>query len=264
MRKDMFKVIVERPRPGSRHLSDQYNGYRKAKTVKLDENFDCVDEFSGKSKIPMKGKYVSERKYFNENLNPLRRFLEKSVGRRWDDVYSEICETLDTNSTIKQHVRQHVPDFITTKVRFGENGEVYDSNRWYSRSPLYAGALYVDPNTNIICVAKKYVPQYIAKREADRKNELENVRHFDKDGNYYVPIKSWRNAGTKEVGFYFKKIDNVWFKFNHVIVDRYESYYEKQDNDLVLVRRLYKTNELVKSTASKKEIRDYGLNKPLP
>jgi hypothetical protein len=58
-------------------------------------------------------------KMLNENLAPLRRFLERQIGRPWDKVYSEIAERLRVDSTVQQHVREHLRDFVATRPRRG-------------------------------------------------------------------------------------------------------------------------------------------------
>ena len=41
-------------------------------------------------------------------MKPLERFLEKSVGRNWNKVYSEIRERIDPRRAIGLHVLQHL------------------------------------------------------------------------------------------------------------------------------------------------------------
>ncbi len=63
---------------------------------------------------PMRG--PAKTKWLNENLAPLKRFLGKQVGRPWDKVYSEIAENLKPTSTVQQHVRDHIEDFVALKT----------------------------------------------------------------------------------------------------------------------------------------------------
>jgi hypothetical protein len=51
-------------------------------------------------------------KVLNENLAPLRRYLEAQVGRPWDKIYSEIAANLCVSNTVQQHVRDHIKDFV--------------------------------------------------------------------------------------------------------------------------------------------------------
>ncbi|MGB0907228.1 MAG: hypothetical protein ACPGVT_07025 [Maricaulaceae bacterium] len=118
MREDMFKVIVERPRRGSRYAIKSKIRY---------------DKHSDRSRVTGK-RLVMEAtgctKYLNENLAPLRRYLGRQIGRRWDDVFSEICARLDTGSTVKMHVREHLDDFVTRKVWRDDEGVLMASAHW--------------------------------------------------------------------------------------------------------------------------------------
>ena len=98
MRKDMAKVIVTR----ARILEDTV---RKGRCL--------PDEIQPKA-LGLR-RHARERggfKILNENLAPLRRYLEAQVGRPWDKVYSEIAANLRVSSTVQQHVRDHLTDFV--------------------------------------------------------------------------------------------------------------------------------------------------------
>ena len=120
MREDMFKVIVERPRWGSRHGVRSKLRHDKVPDRKHATGRRMVLEGEGWTK------------YLNENLAPLKRYLHKQVGRPWNKVYSEICEHLDTGSTVKQHVRDHLTDFILIDVKVTRDGSLMASNHWGS------------------------------------------------------------------------------------------------------------------------------------
>ncbi len=111
MRADMFKVVVERPRWGASHAS----------SPKLKRTPDPFIQHIGlKRHAAIAARYS---KSLNENLAPLVRFLRSRRGRPWDSVFSEICATLDTGSTIKMHVRSHIEDFVLTRISVGRHGE---------------------------------------------------------------------------------------------------------------------------------------------
>ena len=116
MRADMFKVIVERPRWGAGH----------APSVKLRKDKDPRKQVGLKRHAQQQAAYT---KMLNENLAPLRRFLGRRVGRRWNDVYSEICAGLDTGSVVKMHVRQHLPDLVVLRIAHGRYGELLHQGR---------------------------------------------------------------------------------------------------------------------------------------
>lgn len=142
MRKDMAKVIVERPRLGS-------GWRRKGRTRVLvdDEGAPLrARDRDGGNKKPQRTKQL------NENLAPLRRFLESNVGRPWRKVHSELAEHIRPTSTVQQHVLDHVRDFVTTDTAM-KDGEVVVKLR-YGRSaePVKKSwaYLYVHPKTGLL------------------------------------------------------------------------------------------------------------------
>ncbi|MEO1661985.1 MAG: hypothetical protein AAFR51_13420 [Pseudomonadota bacterium] len=141
MREDMFKVIVERPRWGSRHA------------VKSKLRYDKVPGRKRATGRRMALENAGWTKSLNENLAPLKRYLHKQVGRPWDKVYSEISAHLDANSTVKQHVRDHLRDFILIKVTIAGDGSYSAAAQqwWGPSAPQHWWAeLYVDPRDGLI------------------------------------------------------------------------------------------------------------------
>jgi hypothetical protein len=144
MRSDMARVIVERPRIPAfntrkgrrRPLEDlpSHEGMRRSRAM-------CGD-----------------RKELNENLTPLRRYLERQVGRPWDKVYSEIAAHLRVDSIVQQHVRDHLRDFVSVKPRRLNHGwgSVGCGDLWWQR-------LYVDPVTGLLCRTDR-LPEEKARR----------------------------------------------------------------------------------------------------
>lgn len=41
---------------------------------------------------------------FKDKLNPVERWLEKQVGRQWDDIYSEVRQRFDARTTAGRHI----------------------------------------------------------------------------------------------------------------------------------------------------------------
>jgi hypothetical protein len=139
MRADMFKVIVERPRWGSRFIE----------SVKLRKDRSDRKSVGLKRHIAVSGIWS---KSLNENLAPLKRYLARQVGRRWDDVFSEICAHLDTGSTVKMHVRQHLGDFVLIGIAYGRKGEMIHDGRVIrpDRRNCRGAEYYVDPDDGIL------------------------------------------------------------------------------------------------------------------
>src|ERR1700674_5320268 len=103
MREDMARVIVERPRI-------KVFNCRKGRY----QDWDDVPSHQGMRRAhALRG----DRKQLNENLAPLRRYLEGQIGRPWSKVYSEIAQNLRVDSAIQQHLRDHLRDFVAVKPR---------------------------------------------------------------------------------------------------------------------------------------------------
>lgn len=139
MRADMFKVIVERPRRGSRY----------APAVKLKKDRNPYKQIGLKRHVREKN-IIS--KGLNENLAPLVRFIQRRVGRRWDDVFGEICAGLDTGSTVKMHVREHLGDFVLIGIARGRHGELLHEGRVIrpDRRNCRGSEYYVDPDDGVL------------------------------------------------------------------------------------------------------------------
>jgi len=172
MREDMFKVIVERPRWGSRH----------APKAKLRH-----DKLPGRKRATGRRQALEQNGYtkcLNENLAPLKRYLMKQVGRPWDKVYSEVSEHLDTSSTVKQHVRDHLSDFIMINVTLDRDGGFMAAGHWGALRPpeSWWAKLYVDPNDGLIKRTDKLcrklgVKNFRAKLREDRQRRAQGWRY---------------------------------------------------------------------------------------
>ena len=139
MRKDMFKVIVERSRLGGGHMRPGRR-HRSLEDLPVRESI--------KTPLQRSGKF----KKLNEHLQPLRRFLHKQVGRPWAKVYSEISRELRVDSAVQQHVRDHITDFVATHV-FERKGKLFFTKPESGHTAALHGSsleLWVDPHTGIL------------------------------------------------------------------------------------------------------------------
>jgi hypothetical protein len=131
MRDDMAKVIVERPRIPA------FNS-RKGRSRPLDD----LPQHEGMRRHHLLN---GDGKTLNENLKPLRRFLESQVGRSWDKVYAEIAAHLRVDNAVQQHVRDHLRNFVAITPRRVAAGWRHrpETHLWYQ-------ILYVDPATGLL------------------------------------------------------------------------------------------------------------------
>ena len=183
MRDDMFKVIVERPRLGG--------------SVSIERPVGAFDE-DARAHESLKHRHM-QRKWLNENLNPLRRWLERQVDRPWDKVYSELCAGIDVRSTVQQHIRQHVEDFVAVTVLVID-GELFVPG--YSGPEPLVGRwggprLYVDPRTGIL-------------RRNRKRDTVRAQRRAERNSRWEVPCPHPRRIVSDSVQLH--RLDGVWYE----------------------------------------------------
>ena len=183
MRKDMYKVIVERPRRGGGWKAERQPGT------------DPEDQPQHES---LKFRHHS-RKWLNENLNPLRRYLGRQVGRRWDEVYSELCANIDRRNTVQQHIHEHLGDFVALRVQTIDGALHYERGYGGPRrlDERWAPKLYVDPVGGLLLINHAGLQ---AEREARR--------------NYLQSRKPQAPADVRPVDELHQllRIDGIWYE----------------------------------------------------
>lgn len=188
MRDDMFEVIIERPRHKSRARFPRK--FRRRDAVATRHDPERLGFAAGIGLVD---------KSLNENLAPLRRYLERQIDRPWNKVWSEISAKLRPDSTVQQHVRDHVEDFVAIKT-FVKDGAIWTagSGRFYSRPhPLKeSGAkLFVDPRSGLLRRNKYYQTRWQFKAKvrerAQRMREVSptvQIHRFGKHGWWEVVL----------------------------------------------------------------------------
>lgn len=149
MRADMDKVIVERPRHGSRERSRK-KGYRKyLQSIPVEEL---------PRNEPMLGRWHGHGKWLNEHLGPMRRFLRSNVGRPWNKVHQELCEHVSFANAVQSHVLDHIYDYVNIHVDVRDASRVFlrhFHHHWGgNRRQLNDGEMYVCPKTGILRVVR--------------------------------------------------------------------------------------------------------------
>ena len=91
---------------------------------------------------------------FDDNLEPLLRFLQQSVGRRWDDVYAELSQKLDRSTVTGLHVFDHLQQYLEP-YSFQKSKEKIE--HYSLRKDGVARNFRVHPVTGILCA---YNPNY--------------------------------------------------------------------------------------------------------
>ena len=186
MRSDMYKVIVERPRTGA--------GWAKP-------GRELRDPDERPSHEGMRHRLNTSRKWLNENLRPLQRWLDRQAGRRWDAVYAELCKNVDRRNTVQQHIHEHLRDFVEVDV-YESEGQLYAIRRWRGAVALAESYcdLYVDPRNGCLM-----------------RNEAAFVRRVRKRDEHRLAVHA-RQAGWRE-GFrivdrdvQLHRLDGIWYR----------------------------------------------------
>lgn len=173
MRKDMSKVIVERPRLGRSRA-----GLKPGRTrVVADDDGEPLRTSRGPAREPKAP--PPKTKSLNENLNPLKRYLAAQVGRPWNKVYAEISQHLKPSSTVQQHVRDHLEDFVAVKTRM-KSGKVVIAPRYGGERPLDQDYcyFYVHPRTGLLRKNESRVSFQRAQRMARQRAAAELARRM--------------------------------------------------------------------------------------
>ena len=248
MRDDMDKLLAERPRIG--HNDPNLDVQRgRAYTTRHREDLEALDDLPKRDS--MKRFDWGWGKEFNENLNPLRRFLKSNVGRKWDDVYSELREHIDPKSTIQNHIMQHLWHYVERDIVLDEEGHPCKRSRWeggYARlwKSRYGTAFYVHPLNG------KLLEPPVHPKDPNRKPWG------------YDPNKWTASDGTE-----FYRRNGIWFMWVSVYAGSDYDYESRYGRDPVSGQYLYmpfpipgtwgKKYKTVEQQCSKKELKKYGL-----
>lgn len=211
MRKDFAKLLVERERVGG-------DGNRKGRQPR---DPDDLPRKQGMRKAHR------DRKTFNENLAPLKRFLNSQVGRPWNKVYSELCEHISLDNTVQRHILEHLFWYVERHVHT-EGKKVFRKEAHYGHySELWDKALYVDPKSGILRRYKRQ--EKIGPKQAYRDDfhtdfnrllsgsKSQTVLH---DNTFW---KVYQNPGTGEWDLFNKANEtHARIDFNHIATNFYK------------------------------------------
>lgn len=191
MRKDMSKVVIERPRHG--HSLPSRRTSLRIRHYDIDHDYDDLPKrVSGSRNKHIQAASVWEIKYFSDLLGPLRRFLRSNVGRPWDKIYSELSQNLDKRKTTGIHVFEHLEWEVSLNCYIGKDGKVY-TRRAY-RKPQSADGFYVHPRTGLLCWID---PNLKWKAERENRKAEEKARN------------SWRVAINGKR--HYVKLNGIWY-----------------------------------------------------
>jgi hypothetical protein len=253
MREDLNKLLCERERPRS---WDHYSNYRNldrferqyVDAFEFDDD-EVLDPFTGVgsgSRESMKYRYGYDSKQFNENLNPLWGVVRKNVGRKWDKVYSELCEVFDKRSVINQHILTHLFDFVELNVVVTD-GKLWVNQRYYSHPRLLRDSdveYYVDPRDGIL------------KRNAHRKS----YKVVQRELNAAKKVEEAKTKRVVDADTELHLINGVWFEVKFAVfegttkVTMIKNSWSKNTYASTSIEYPYKYDVLLKKTVNARRV----------
>lgn len=228
MRSDMDKVIVERPRYGSR-LPSKKKGYRKLIQTTPFENLP--------TKEPMLGRWKGLEKSLNEHLGPMRRFLRSNVGRPWNSIHRELCEHISFSNAVQAHVLQHIDQYVRQNVHVESPSRVFivGGNPWFANHPLRIDEMYVCPRSGLLKVVVK-------SRQSNPRQRLataQGVMYLMRDG-------LWWEVKVRKREPWLGHLWDVWMECDVSRLAPQETYEIYGDDLFATSKRLLMPNEAKK------------------
>lgn len=208
MRKDMGKVITERPRGGSRSRNKKYG-----ESIRWDGHDGNYDNQPKRVTSSARGQYGYDAREFTDVLGPVKGFIRKNVGRPWNKVYSEVCKVLDKRKVTHKHVIDHMFQWVETSPIFCPDGYWRSPDNIYSRlnddgQLEYYGMepeFIVHPKTGLLVANKPRESKgaRIARwREREKQNQKDTVK-IDESSCY-------------------RKINDIWYRCKIREADKHE------------------------------------------
>lgn len=159
----------------------------------------------------------------------MRKYLKSQVGRKWDDVWSDIAATHDVRNYSDAEFRDAIKSWVHFDVVINEDG-MYDrkGGRLYSyRTDEY----YVDENGIL-----KIIPKNKRYRYSPPKSKFVRFNGFE----YYKHEGLWYEVVTKSVKDIHRLPTENWFKFSYVDafgVPYYNAFSHYKEESVVVTKR---------------------------
>lgn len=228
MRKDFGKCVTEIPRSGSRNRNVKIK--RFGKFVVVDGELD----YEGITRIPVSWKAAilayGDHKEFGDKLGPILNFLKSSCGRLWNDVHSELSQTLGNAPWPVQHIlKDHINVAVNTYRGVDDN--VYVCGKYgVEKAAGYGYPFYVEPETGIL-------REFKSKRTYRQIERSRKVSERKKIAETFVEIEGLRS---------YQKLKGIWYyaeseliDYQGPSIDMRSRYYRRQSiqRDAVIVRK---------------------------
>ena len=151
------------------------------KIFKDKENFPTKEKMHPKWRSHGREVEITKR-YFNF----LHRLLRKSIGRKWNDVYSELKEIFIKNNHLEMFTEEYISRFICINPIY-KNGEIYRNSRnVYAQTKLSNDDLYVNSDGIITAHKTMTYKQIVRKNEQEKLDLVTRHNGFIADGLWFV------------------------------------------------------------------------------
>jgi len=249
MRPDFPKLLCERERIGSSTRS--YRDVRRQENnLQLVEGDDGVESDAPRKRSMKKPQVAGyNNKTLNENLNPLKKWLLKNVGRPWNKVYSELRQQFKPTSAINLHIYEHLFGYVELHASINDKGEVCGQPHWREPRPLQHGELYVDKH-GILC--------------NPRRRRGETTRH----GLRQPPTARPADYVAIDKSSALAKVDGLWYRVatitrERTLWDGWKDIWSEAHHDKINPRTVFgwpfNIVAVSRKQLSTKELRSYGL-----
>ena len=115
-KKNLARTAIEGGRYGRNKWERRYS-HRTDRAAernymsKVEHDVEYFDDYDIKPSAPV-------YKEFKDKLSPMYRWLHAQVGRKWDEVRSEVAEKFDTRTTAGRHITyDHLLSSVEEKPR---------------------------------------------------------------------------------------------------------------------------------------------------
>lgn len=132
MRRDMNKVLTESPRAGGNDGQKHERTYKNKLRVREKQYYKNIEIDDRPTKESMRRRHIRGGSYkeLTDHIRPLERYLLSQVGRKWDDVWSDICQVMKGNGLQANHVKDHVKQYVGGIPHSGQKYFAY--NEWWN------------------------------------------------------------------------------------------------------------------------------------
>ncbi len=269
MRPDFYRVVTERPRQGSRNR----NRKTHFRVHDVDACFqDALDSMPHSEKMVryFRGPKGDGYKDFSDVLGPIKGFLFKRVGDKWDDIYSEIRQALPANSPepVRHIYEVHIKGQVEQNCISDVNGRIWESDgrrivdRFYVH-PATRTLEYIEPESyrtryrkSIKRVIGNNVP--LLRPKPDWKDVIDDL---DVGRGWSVKYTVCKPNDTTRV----VKINGIWYIYGYRIRKPHERV--RVSFDAWMHRHeehLPRLEQIVHKQANRRELKLYGLRNDTP